>query len=246
MSSVETCPKCSYPVPEGAIDCPACGIVYAKYRSVREEPPASEVFAGAGGATATVADGDLFNPYAPPKSDLWEPRAPADAAAAEGLWRAGRHLVMSKDAVLPHRCIRCNRPAAVRLDRKLQWHRPLVYLALLMNLIVYVIIAVIARKKARIEVSLCDGHDRARKTWMMVGWAIILGALVLFTAGVAGNGLEVLALLAPLLILVGIVIVLFGSQPILPKRIDDHHVWLRNVSPEMLAELPDAPRHLVI
>jgi hypothetical protein len=57
MSSPETCPKCSSPVPAGALDCPACGIVFAKYRGPDAPPP-------------PAASGDLFNPYAPPQSEL--------------------------------------------------------------------------------------------------------------------------------------------------------------------------------
>jgi hypothetical protein len=32
---------------------------------------------------------------------------------------------------------------------------------------------------------------------------------------------------------------MFGSRVLVPRRIDEHYVWLSHVSPEYLAEFPD-------
>ena len=57
-------------------------------------------------------------------------------------------LVLHKQAPLPDICLKSNLPATRRLKRNLQWHHPAVYLALLVNLIVYVVVAMIVQKRA--------------------------------------------------------------------------------------------------
>ena len=72
-----TCPKCGQPRLAEALDCPYCGVVYARWRGAGA-PPAAVAAAGAGAAAAAVADdpapgavGDLYTPqpedFAPPK-----------------------------------------------------------------------------------------------------------------------------------------------------------------------------------
>jgi hypothetical protein len=232
-SASPACPKCSYPAPEGATDCPACGIVYAKYRAPGELPEPSD----------TEADGDLFNPYAPPEADLWNVPG-AEPGAEEGVWRAGDVLVLEKRALLPRRCVRCNRPAEVVLRRKLTWHRRAVYLALLINIVVYAIFALLVRKKAEVEVPLCLEHDRARKTWLGVGviGLLIAGALCFY--GLSGPNLEVLWFVGLLVGIAALFVLVRANQPVRPKKIDDQHVWLTHASPDFLATLPDAPVYL--
>ena len=62
-----------------------------------------------------------FNPYAAPRADVSFGRTPAGDDA--GVWKSGKLLVMTKDAALPDRCVRCNQPAdGPRLRRNLSWH----------------------------------------------------------------------------------------------------------------------------
>jgi hypothetical protein len=67
-----------------------------------------------------------------------------------GAWREGDVLVLSKQHhVLPDRCVKCNAPAAGhRWEKRLYWHHPLIYLSLLAGALIYVVIALIARKEA--------------------------------------------------------------------------------------------------
>jgi hypothetical protein len=192
---------------------------------------------------ATDRDDELFNPYAPPESDLWAPRAdPRDAG--DGLWRAGNLLVMSKTSWLPDRCIRCNGEPFVRLDRTIRWHRPVIYLALLIHALLYLLIALLAVKTARVRVPLCAEHNRARWIRIAIGCVILVLAFVSFSAGLNDPELAYLISLTPILFLTGLLVLLIGRHPIPPRKIDQHHVWLKKVSPEILAELPEAPLEL--
>ena len=50
-----------------------------------------------------------FNPYAAPVTDITRP-------ALEGeIWRDGKVLVMTRQAWLPDRCVKCNAPTTYRL-----------------------------------------------------------------------------------------------------------------------------------
>jgi len=235
MSSFETCPKCSYPVPTGAAECPACGIVYAKYRgSSAERPPSPSLTAG-----------DRFNPYAPPESDLSAPPTSTPGASGD-VWRAGSVLVMAKTAVLPDRCVRCNRQATVRLRRKLVWHRPLIYLAILLHILLYLVIALIVRKRAEIHVPLCSEHDRQRRNKLKIAWGVILGSLLIGALGFTSQDLVLLVVLGLMIFVVGLFLVSNATKPVVPKKIDERHVWLKKISPAYLADLPPAPSHLAL
>jgi hypothetical protein len=216
------------------MECPACGIIYSKYRgdAPGAPPPPPPVTPGE----------DVFNPYAPPESDLAGPAA-GDAPDGEGIWRSGSLLVMEKGARLPNRCIRCNQPASTRLSRKLSWHRPLIYLTLVIHLFVYLIIALIARKRARIEVPLCDEHARKRR-WA-VGISVTMLVLSVVFAGLAIVDDQV-GLFVSLwwVILLFIILTAVSARTVAPKKIDDHHIWLKKISPAYLSAFPTAPRTL--
>lgn len=185
-----------------------------------------------------------FNPYAAPTAKVG--RSPL--MGGPGLWREGNRLVMRKDAELPDRCVRCNEPAhGYRLKRRLSWHHPAFYLFLLFNLIIYVIVALIVRKTAKIEVGLCEAHVRARTRAILVGWLGSLGGIGLMIFGAmnsgpgAQNDLGWMILVGLLLLLVSLIFGASKAPPVVPTRIDANFVWLKRVSPAFLAALPDVP-----
>jgi hypothetical protein len=189
-------------------------------------------------------DDSYFNPYAAPKSDL----APVAVQPGEGLWRDGNLLVMSKQASLPDRCVRCNAPAGgFRLRRNLTWHHPAYYIILLFNLLIYVIVALCVRKTAKIDIGLCPDHRSKRIRAIVIGWLGALGGIALFSVGAANSGpaaspdLAWLILVGLVVFLVGLFWGVFGSQTVVPVKIDDRLVWLKKVGSEYLAELPTSP-----
>lgn len=165
-----------------------------------------------------------YNPYAPPAQD------PGTFAAAlgSGCWRDGDAVVVRRpDAELPDRCVRCNEPASgFRLSRKLQWHHPAVYVALVISPIVYVIIALIVRKTTTVRVGLCPRHRARRRNGMLIGWLGTLLAVAACTVGVSADTPE--AMLGGLVMfLIFVVVGIVMSQVVQPKKIDDNFAWLR-------------------
>jgi hypothetical protein len=111
------------------------------------------------------------------------------------------------------------------------------------GLLIYVIVALIVRKTAKIEVPLCDEHRARRSNGILIAWVLSLAGIALCFAPAFSSESWV-----GLCILVGIIMLLTGliygslrSQVVAPQKIDDTHVWLRHVSPLYLAELPRLP-----
>jgi hypothetical protein len=234
MDASMTCPKCGWAREPGAVECPACGIVYARYGGAPPPlPPPSN---------------DALNPYAPPQSS---PQTAMESPFGQihngaGVWRTGDLLVMQKGANLPNRCLVCNQPASVQFPKKMYWHHPGIYFLLLLNIIVYAIGALIVRKKADVVLPLCAEHARKRKRAATIASLLMVFGLVLMIGSctqVQANEDMFLSLLAIgfLLLLVGAIVLSVGANLIVPKKIDDYYVWLRKVSASYLAALPPAP-----
>jgi GYF domain 2 len=158
------------------------------------------------------------------------------------IWRESDILVMTHSALLPDRCVKCNAVSQQRLKRKLSWHHPGVYLTIPLGVMIYVIVALMVRKTATIEIGLCDEHFKKRKRDMLIGWLIFLigigliaGAFAIQSGWVGFSG--VMCLLGALVYSVVTVSV------ITPKRIDEF-VWLKGACPDYLATFPKGDKHL--
>ena len=161
------------------------------------------------------------------------------AGSASGIWRSGKQLVTSLDAVLPPRCVKCNaRTEGWPIKRKLYWHPPAVYLALLLNVIVYIIVAVVTRKRGVAVVSICQLHRSARRNVIIISWLLALGG---FAAGVTGivqqsawiGGIGGVAFLG------GLIFGLVRGRLIVARKISKEHMWLGGCGGEFLAGFPE-------
>jgi hypothetical protein len=182
------------------------------------------------------------NPYQSPfAADLI---VQAEVVDDQALWRKGNLLVMHKMALLPDRCVKSNVPVKRRLKRSLSWHHPAIFLALLINLIVYVILALILRKTATIQIGLSDEWFAKRHRAILIGWTSVIGSIGMVIAGIAMNRSGAsgwLIVAGVVLFLVGAIYGLLGARMVAPTRISDTHIWLKGVCPEFLAGLPEWP-----
>src|SRR5262249_31752161 len=102
------------------------------------------------------------------------------------LWRYRRQLVLRPGTVVPDRCVKCNSPAnGSRLRRRLYWHPPLVYLLILVNLLLYVIVALVIRKRAVIDIGICAVHRQRRIIIIALSWSSILVGVAMLVYGIA-------------------------------------------------------------
>ena len=159
-----------------------------------------------------------------------------------GVWRDGDTVVMHKTARLPDYCIKCGVEAnGSHLRKKLSWHHPALALLVLAGLLIYLIVALIVRKSATVDISLCAEHLRKHRTAVIATWLMFLAGLVFMglaiaaeSGGSAGFGL--------LLLFASAISLLAWTRVVTVKKIDDHFVWLRGIGDNFLAMLPDLPR----
>ena len=167
-----------------------------------------------------------------------QPYFPPPSHNFNTVWRSDALLVMTKQASLPDRCVKCNAPTTTHLRRKLQWHHPALYLVILVSILVYWIVAMVVRKTATVNLGLCKEHFESRKLSMII---TVLLAFVAFLTCTAGVQFE-----SPLLFIVGfglvVAAVVYGSitiRVVTPTKIDEHFVWIKGVDPSYLQEFPE-------
>ena len=176
------------------------------------------------------------NPYAPSTASL----AGTDVhAASNRMWRDEKMLVMARDAGdLPNRCVKCNEDAVEPTrTRKLYWHHPGIYLTLVISPIVYLIVALVARKTVQLSPGLCARHKQRRTLGLAIGWGgFLLFFIAMIVAFDQNPGLGSLLLLA---MLACIITGMFMSRIIYARRIDDRYVKLQGCGEPFLAQLPE-------
>ena len=183
-----------------------------------------------------------FNPYAAPESAMSSQYLATEADEGRGVWQDEKTLVMAKAARLPSRCVKCNVPANYRLKRNLSWHNPALYFLIFFpGLLIYVIVALIVRHTAKIQVPLCEEHRSKRSKAILTGWLVALAGIALFFAPAVSEQLIPLVFVGIAMLLFGLIYGMIRSQVVTPQKIDKTHVWLNKVGPLYLASLPKLP-----
>ena len=168
--------------------CTNCGLVNS---------PGEPICRRCGNSVTSQHDQTRGNPTLPeygPGTDAYAlPRSPFSGTFTEheGVWRDGATLVMQKTARLPDYCVKCGLAAnGFHLTRNLSWHHPALYLLIFAGLLIYAIVALIVRKSAKIEISMCSDHIRKHRTAVAVGWLVFLigvGFIVLAIGNSSGG-----------------------------------------------------------
>ncbi|MCP2730852.1 hypothetical protein [Limnofasciculus baicalensis] len=163
---------------------------------------------------------------------------------SQEIWRAGNILVMRRGAQLPDRCIKTNQPAnGKRFKAILYWHHPAIYLVILLNLLIYVIIAIFVRKKAVVYFGVSEEVLQKRRRAILWGWGVGVAGIILFFSALS---LQSQLAMAIFLLPVGQALMLGGliggsarATIVNVYRIEDEYIWIRGVAKEYLALLPE-------
>ena len=158
--------------------------------------------------------------------------------AIGGIWRDKSTLVMTKDASLPDRCVKCNAPAnGVRLKRMLAWHSPVLYLVIFFAVLIYVILAAILSKRATVYIGLCNQHFQRRRKQKVIGWLLLAIGVVVPILAIAYD-YPMLGLLGFAVFLFAVIWLVVVSRVVVVKKIDDQLVWLNGINSNYLAQFP--------
>ncbi|NHZ65631.1 hypothetical protein [Massilia genomosp. 1] len=171
------------------------------------------------------------NPYAAPKA-LSSPMVSSEC------YRDGNILVVPLNHDLPHRCIKCNAPAEMDKPRMFTWHPAGWYLFFLINFLIYIVVAALVQKKARLSIGLCEQHRARRRNYKIAACvAVGVGSAALFAAmDKDGNG-KLYGLLSALSFLIALVLAMVGTRALTPVRITPQEARLKGCGEEFLASL---------
>jgi hypothetical protein len=180
-----------------------------------------------------------FNPYAPPTAEV----SYARMSGAGGCYRQGKLLIVPRgfEGSLPAgTCVKCGRPASTVKKRQMFWHHPALYLIILAGLLLYVIVALIVRKKMVLNAGLCEQHVAKRRNMILAAWgAFLAGVAVPFISGFLKLKWSYAPLACLLLILLSLVLACIASGMILrPKRIDDREGRFTGCDESFLSQFP--------
>ena len=170
---------------------------------------------------------NAFNPYAAPQSAVLPP-ALERSGGTEDCWRDGPDL--------PRYCVKCGEPAVDYRKRSFYWHSPWLYLLILLQMIIYLIVALIVRRQGQHQVGLCAAHQRQRRHFMLMAWLSPLPLIAGFVLETATT-----VLLGSLAFFVMLFWGLIGMRILKPRRITRELAVYGGVSPRLLARLPRYP-----
>jgi hypothetical protein len=171
------------------------------------------------------------NPYSPPKSDI--ERVERGRCRAE----SGSVLFVAKDSDLPQRCIKCNGPVTAPPKLKtFYWHASGWYLLILLNLLIYALVAFFVRKKIRVSPALCEAHRTLRRNRVAGSLALFVA---LFMGGVvsAGNETALISLASFLGSLVCLIVAVISARTIYPIEIHDRGARFKGCGKAFLQSL---------
>jgi len=175
---------------------------------------------------------------------LMEGSAPVGGAAG-AIWRFRRQMILRPDTPLPDRCVRCNAPAAgFRLKRQLYWHPPAYYLLILVGIVacvgilIYLIVALIVRKRAVLYIGLCETHRVQRRWFILASWLGVLIGLAMVFLGIGMS--NAFAGFAGLLLFLGGLLIAGVKVPVVSAvKIDKEFAWIKGPGEEFLANFPE-------
>jgi len=164
------------------------------------------------------------------------------AAGVSNARRDGNKIVVPvSGAQLPRRCVKTNQPVTETevKNKTLYWYPPLIALSILISLLIFLILYLVMRKKIIIDIPLSrDGRGIVRKHWAIV-WALLLGGVVLFIAGIANIDRAGWLIVIGLLVgLAGLIYSAYKGVLLRPTKLKDGEVWLAGACPEFLDSLP--------
>jgi hypothetical protein len=160
------------------------------------------------------------------------------ALNSDSVWRKNSVLIMTRHALLSDRCMKCNDPAKRKLKRNLSWHHPALYLVIFGGVLFYVVLALVFRKSATVEVGLCENHSALRTRDIMITWAIALLSIGSFILAAQLENLT-FAEIGGLLVLSAAVYGIVKVRVVAPTKIDDNLIWLKGFGRDYLNDLPE-------
>lgn len=173
------------------------------------------------------------NPYAPPQAVV------DGGGASSEYWREGtKALHIERGADLPHRCVKCNAPAVTPVKaRKLYWHHGGIYFLILVNWLIYLVVALIVRKQFELSPGLCAEHTGKRNRNILIAWSLF-GFAVLTTVYAAKAGSGEAGLFAVACFLASVIMGFIAARIVYPTEIQPGFAVVKGFGEPFLKSIP--------
>ena len=221
------CPNCACELPAVAKFCVRCGTRMEAFPdmnspSFRERVPA---------AVGSPVDESLQSK---------KTKLPDSEKAPPFAYASGRHFITPRDSVLPGCCVKCgNPPCEPWLRKTFSWHHPGYYL-LIISPVIYVIVALIVRKRIEVSIPLCRPHKSIRKKRLCIGWILVLGCVPLpsaFAYYIGNESANAFAIWMGLFMFLAGLFFLKYASPLTPSRIGAESAEFGGACEDFLAAL---------
>lgn len=193
------------------------------------------------GRNLGIMDTNEFNPYAPPQAMMG-----SGGSVVGTCYRQGMLLVVPRSDA-PYfpcdSCVKCGQPAVSTLRRKLAWHHPAWYFLILVNLLVFVIVAVCVSKKMTLTVGLCEKHRAGRKAWILASWFCLAAGIAfcfVFGSSDSRDSLYLIFLGGGCIVLSLVFACVVSYIIVRPSRITESECTLRGAGEVFLQQFPSA------
>ena len=146
----------------------------------------------------------------------------------------GRGLVVPVKYDFPAVCLLTGKTVdLVRMRRTLSWHHPLIALTFFIGVLIYLVIALIVRKQAKISFCINRAERSRRRKWHLANWGIFLMTFIsLIIAG--STGISALFWLSPVCFIGSLVVYYMKVRYLYPTRIDTKVAVIRGILPEVM------------
>lgn len=153
----------------------------------------------------------------------------------------GKYVVVpAANPHLPPRCVKTNAPvtAAESKHKTLYWYPPLIAVTILLNLLIFLILYLVFRKKIVLDIPVSPAGRKIVRQHAFIAWGAVLLGLVCLFIGIAEPTLVAIILLAFPLIIAGLIYGAFKATLLRAAKMRHGEVWLAGASREFLDSLP--------
>lgn len=135
-----------------------------------------------------------------------------------------KDMAVPRGASLPANCVKCGAPAEHPWRKKFYWHPSWVYIFLVVNLLIYVLIAILIRKKMELNVPLCEVHHGERKRYKILAAVMLLGCVPvgLMIGSLLPNGQSPGWAVGTIMFFTGLFFLHRSSNYMYARKIDEH------------------------
>lgn len=195
------------------------------------------------------------NPYAdltPAQQSAPQPYAPPYGAQNPvGIWARGDMMIFHKQAVFPDICLKSGKPAGgSRFKQNLSWFPPWIVVTLFVAWIIFLILALIMTKKAKIDVGVLPEFKQRRRLHMGIGLSAMFVAIFCGIGGIAWaintdpdvHPAAIVLMIGGLLgFLASLIYLNIAPRLFKVKKITDFYVYLQGIHPDVIKQLPQFP-----